>query len=119
MEMETILTKEKADAMYEKIAKGLEKNKIVASAQMIDFAIREAWLRVLKRDANMRSANPLIGPAACMKLRRHQGNWRGQRLHHACKIVSSNSFILAGIPKAPACQASPDFLQKKRTLAGT
>jgi hypothetical protein len=44
MDMETILTKEKADAIWEKISKGLEDNKIVGSAQMIRYAMREAWL---------------------------------------------------------------------------
>ena len=43
MEMEKILTKEKADAMYEKITKGLENNKIVGSRNMIGYAMREAW----------------------------------------------------------------------------
>jgi len=44
MDMEKLLTKEKADAVSEKIAKGLEENKIVGSADMIAYAIRESWL---------------------------------------------------------------------------
>jgi hypothetical protein len=44
MDMEKLLTKEKADAVSEKIAKGLEENKIVGSANMIAYAIRESWL---------------------------------------------------------------------------
>jgi hypothetical protein len=35
MDMETLLTKEKADAICEKIAKGLDENKIVGSANII------------------------------------------------------------------------------------
>jgi hypothetical protein len=46
------LTKEKADAMYQKIAKGLENNKIVGSTQMIDYAIREAWLAGFEEGRN-------------------------------------------------------------------
>jgi hypothetical protein len=35
MDMETLLTKEKADAICEKIAKGLDENKIVGSANIL------------------------------------------------------------------------------------
>jgi hypothetical protein len=35
MDMETLLTKEKADTIFAKIAKGLEVNKIVGSSNMI------------------------------------------------------------------------------------
>jgi len=35
MDMEKLLTKEKADAICEKIAKGLEENKILGSANVI------------------------------------------------------------------------------------
>jgi hypothetical protein len=44
MDMESLLTKEKADAMWEKISKGLEENKIIGSAQMIKYAMEQAWL---------------------------------------------------------------------------
>ncbi len=44
MEMEGVLTKEKADAICEKIARGIEGNKIVGSANVIRYAMREAWL---------------------------------------------------------------------------
>jgi len=44
METEKILTKERADTMYEKIAKELENNNIVGSANMIGYAMRKAWL---------------------------------------------------------------------------
>jgi hypothetical protein len=43
MEMEILLTREKADAIFEKIAKGLEENKIVGSANVIAYAIKESW----------------------------------------------------------------------------
>jgi hypothetical protein len=41
--METLLTKEKADAICEKIARGLEENKIVGSANVIVYAMKESW----------------------------------------------------------------------------
>ena len=44
MDMEKLLTKEKLTVISEKIAKGLEENKIVGSANMIAHAIRESWL---------------------------------------------------------------------------
>jgi hypothetical protein len=44
MDMERLLKKEKADAICEKIARGLEENKIVGSANMLVYAIRESWL---------------------------------------------------------------------------
>lgn len=43
METEKILTKEKADALCENIAKGLENNKITGSTNIIGYAMREAW----------------------------------------------------------------------------
>jgi hypothetical protein len=42
MDTEKLLTQEKADAVSEKIAKELEENKIVGSANMIAYAIRES-----------------------------------------------------------------------------
>jgi hypothetical protein len=44
MDMEQLLTKEKADLMFAQIAKGLEDNKIVGSANMIVYAMKESWL---------------------------------------------------------------------------
>jgi hypothetical protein len=44
MDLEKILTKEKADLIWETILKKLEEDRIVGSAQMIRFAINEAWL---------------------------------------------------------------------------
>jgi hypothetical protein len=44
MDMEKLLTKEKSDAVCTKIAKGLEDNKIVGSANMIAYAVKESWL---------------------------------------------------------------------------
>jgi hypothetical protein len=44
MDMETLLTKEKADAICEKIVRGLEENKIVGSANVIAYAMKESWL---------------------------------------------------------------------------
>jgi hypothetical protein len=44
MDMEQLLTKEKADLMFAKIAKGLEDSKIVGSANMIVYAMKESWL---------------------------------------------------------------------------
>lgn len=43
MDMEKLLTKEKADAVSEKIAKGLEENKIVGSANMIAYVMKQSW----------------------------------------------------------------------------
>ena len=45
---ERILTKEKADAIWEKISKGLEEDKIRGSAQMIRYAMEQAWLAGFK-----------------------------------------------------------------------
>jgi hypothetical protein len=44
MHMESLLTKEKTDAICEKIAKGLEENKISGSANMIVYAMKVSWL---------------------------------------------------------------------------
>ena len=44
MEMEKLLTKEKLTVISEKIAKGFEENKIVGSANIIAYAIKESWL---------------------------------------------------------------------------
>ena len=44
MDMEKLLTREKADAICAKIAKGLEENKIAGSANMIVYVMRESWL---------------------------------------------------------------------------
>jgi hypothetical protein len=43
MDMERLLTKEKAGAICAKIAKGLEDNKIVGSANVIAYAMKQAW----------------------------------------------------------------------------
>jgi flagellar biosynthesis/type III secretory pathway protein FliH len=43
-DMETLLTKEKADSIFAKIAKGLEEDKIVGCANMLDYAMKQAWL---------------------------------------------------------------------------
>jgi hypothetical protein len=43
MDMEKLLTKEKADSIFAKIAKGLEENKIVGSANIIAYAMKQAW----------------------------------------------------------------------------
>jgi hypothetical protein len=43
MEIEEIFTKEKTEVLVERIQKGLEKNKISGSAQMIADVVREAW----------------------------------------------------------------------------
>jgi hypothetical protein len=44
MDTETIFTKEKSDAVSEKIVRVWEENKIVGSANIITYAIRESWL---------------------------------------------------------------------------
>jgi hypothetical protein len=44
MDVEKFLTKEKADAICEKIAKGLEENRIVGSTNIIAYAMKESWL---------------------------------------------------------------------------
>jgi hypothetical protein len=44
MDMEKLLTKEKADAICAKIANGLEENKIVGSTNVIAYAMKESWL---------------------------------------------------------------------------
>ena len=43
MDTETVLTKEKAEALYKRIEKGIQDKKISGSFQMIGFAIDEAW----------------------------------------------------------------------------
>ena len=43
MDMETLLTREKVDSIYAKIAKGLEESQIVGSSNMIVYAMKEAW----------------------------------------------------------------------------
>jgi len=43
MDMEKLLTKERADSMCAEIAKGLEENKIVGSANMIAYVMKQAW----------------------------------------------------------------------------
>ena len=43
MDMEKLLTEEKLTVISERIAKGLEENKIIGSANMIAYAIKESW----------------------------------------------------------------------------
>jgi hypothetical protein len=43
MDMQKLLTKEKTDAICEKIAKGMEEEKIVGSANMIAYAMKQSW----------------------------------------------------------------------------
>jgi hypothetical protein len=43
MDMETVLTKAKADSICAIITKGLEDNKIIGSANMIAYIMKEAW----------------------------------------------------------------------------
>jgi len=43
MDMEKLLTKEKVDSICAKIAKGLEENKIVGSANIIAYAMKQVW----------------------------------------------------------------------------
>jgi hypothetical protein len=43
MDMENLLTKEKADTICATIVKGLEDNKIIGSVNVIAYAIKEAW----------------------------------------------------------------------------
>ena len=43
MDIEKLLTREKDNAIFAKIAKGLEENKIVGSANMIAYAMKHAW----------------------------------------------------------------------------
>jgi len=38
------LTKERADSIFAKIAKGLDDNKIVGSSNVIAYAMKESWL---------------------------------------------------------------------------
>ncbi len=55
MDMKKLLTREKADAMCEKISKGLEENKIVGSANVIAYAMKEAWFAGFEEGRNTRS----------------------------------------------------------------
>ena len=43
MDMQGLLTNEKADSISARIAKGLEENKIVESANMIVYVMKQAW----------------------------------------------------------------------------
>ena len=42
--IEKLLTREKANAICEQITKGLEEKKIVGSANVIAYAMKESWL---------------------------------------------------------------------------
>lgn len=44
MDMERLLTKEKLTVISEKIAKKMEENKIVGSANVIAYVMKESWL---------------------------------------------------------------------------
>ena len=52
MDMEKLLTKEKADFICAKIAKGLEENKIVGSANVIAYAMKQAWFAGFEEGRN-------------------------------------------------------------------
>jgi hypothetical protein len=39
-----VLTQEKADALFQRIAKGIEENKFSLSADTILYAMKEAWI---------------------------------------------------------------------------
>lgn len=43
MNMEKLLTKEKLTAISEKIAKKMEEDRIVGSAKMIAYVMKESW----------------------------------------------------------------------------
>lgn len=44
IDMDKILTKEKADALCAKIADGLGRDNITGSASVIGYAMKEAWI---------------------------------------------------------------------------
>jgi len=44
VDWKALLTKEKADALAEKIAKGLEEEHIMGSNNIIAYAMKEAWI---------------------------------------------------------------------------
>jgi hypothetical protein len=44
MDTGELLTKEKADALFQRIANGIEENKFSRSVDIIDYAMKEAWL---------------------------------------------------------------------------
>lgn len=44
IDMDNILTKEKAKALCDKIADGLGRDNITGSANVIGYAMREAWI---------------------------------------------------------------------------
>jgi len=50
--MESFLTREKADAICEKIAKELEENKISGSANVIGYAMKVSWLAGFEEGRN-------------------------------------------------------------------
>jgi hypothetical protein len=54
--MEQLLTQEKAEFICAKIAKGLEDNKIVGSANMIAYVMKQAWFAGFEEGASIRSA---------------------------------------------------------------
>jgi hypothetical protein len=43
MDIEELLTKEKAESLYAKIAMGMEDNNIIGSANIIAYAMKQAW----------------------------------------------------------------------------
>jgi hypothetical protein len=55
MDIERLLTKEKADFIFAKIAKGLEENKIVGSANMIAYVMKQAWFAGFEEGASTHS----------------------------------------------------------------
>ena len=62
MDMEKLLTKEKADSIFEKIAKGLEEDKIVGSPSMLDYAMIRPALHFSLAAASIR-------PSSCFATR--------------------------------------------------
>jgi hypothetical protein len=44
MDMDQLLTQEKAEFICARIAKGLKDNKIVGSSNVIAYAMKESWL---------------------------------------------------------------------------
>jgi len=62
MDMEKLLTKQKADSIFAKIAKGLEENKIVGSANMLDYAMIRPTLHFSLAAASIRTFELLCYP---------------------------------------------------------
>ena len=70
MDMEKLLTKEKADAICGQIAKGLEENKIVGSTNVIAYAMKQSWFAGFEEGRKYAPQEIEVGRPLVRRLRR-------------------------------------------------